>query len=136
MLWKAMTPRMHGDIVVIDLDGKMGLGDEDALFGYVVTLLEQGFGKFVLNFVQVPHIDSMTLGEMMRAFSTVARRGGRLVLLQLHSRLRAVLRKEGLSGVIDVFESEEEALRSFGDARPASTPIVQPQIWRNPRAGA
>src|SRR5262245_34278870 len=135
MQWKAMTPRMHGDIVIIDLDGKVGLGDEDALFSYVVTLLEQGFTKFVLNFVQVPYIDSMTLGEMIRSFSTVARRGGRLVLLHLHARVRGVLHKEGIT-VIDVFESEEEALRSFGDARPAGVSIAQPQVWRNPRAGA
>jgi anti-sigma B factor antagonist len=134
MLWRAMTPRIHGAVVVIDLDGKMGLGDEDALFSYVVALLEQGFVRFVLNFVEVPYIDSMTLGETIRAFSTVARRGGRLVLLHLNPRVRAVLYKERISGVIDVFESEEEALGSFGDARPASAPSVQPHIWRNPRA--
>jgi anti-sigma B factor antagonist len=136
MVWKAMTPRVHGDIVVIDLDGKVGLGDEDALFSYVVTLLEQGFVKFVLNFVRVPYIDSMTLGETIRAYTTVARRGGRLALLQLHLRVRAVLNKEGLSGVIDMFDSEADALASFGDARPASGPVVQPHIWRSPRAGA
>jgi len=132
MLWKTMTPRVHGDIVVIDLEGKMCLGDDDELFSYVVTLLEQGFLRFVLNFVQVPYLDSMTLGETIRAFNTVARRGGRLVLLHVHSRVRAVLDTEGLSRLIQVFDSEEDAVRGFGEVQSGAT--IQPHSWRNPRA--
>ena len=130
MLWKAMTPRVHGDIVVIDLEGKMGLGDDDQLFSYVQTLLEQGFLRFVLNFVQVPYIDSMTLGETIRAFNTVLRRGGRLVLLNVHARMRAVLDKEGLSRLIQVFDSEEDSVRGFGEVQCGAT--IQPHCWRNP----
>jgi len=133
MLWKAMTPRVHGDIVVIDLAGKVGLGDDAELISYVVTLLEQGFLRFVLNFVEVPYVDSMTLGETIQAFSTVGRRGGRLVLLHVHSRVRAVLDKEGLSRLIQVFDSEEDAVRGFGDV-PAGSATIQPHAWRNPRA--
>ena len=136
MLWKAITPRVHGDVVVIDLDGKTGLGDDDALFAYVVTLLEQGFLKFVLNFVKVPHIDSMTLGETVRSYTAVARRGGRLVLLHLHVRIQAVLDKEGLTRIIEVFDAEEAALRSFGETSAASAATIEPRPWHNPRSGA
>jgi anti-anti-sigma factor len=129
MLWNAMTPRVHGDVLVIDLDGKMCLYDEDELLSYVVTLLEQGFLKFVLNFARVRHIDSMTLGETVRAYTTVARRGGKVVLLHLPSRIRAVLDREGLGGVIERFDSEEDALRSFDRLPSRNAPNIQPQSW-------
>jgi anti-sigma B factor antagonist len=110
--------RAVGDVVVLDLKGKITLGEGDELLkDKVNSLMNQGHKKIVLNLAEVPYIDSAGLGEVVRTYTTVSRQGGSLKLLNLTKRITDLLSITKLLTVFETFESENEAVRSFSTAK-------------------
>jgi anti-sigma B factor antagonist len=106
--------RAVGDVVVLDLKGKITLGEGDELLkDKVNSLVNQGHKKIVLNLAGVPYIDSAGLGEIVRTYTTVSRQGGSLKLLNLTKRIADLLSITKLLTVFETFDSESEAVGSF-----------------------
>ena len=106
--------RAVGDVMVLDLKGKITLGEGDELLkDKVNSLVNQGHKKIVLNLADVPYIDSAGLGEVVRTYTTVSRQGGSLKLLNLTKRNTDLLSITKLLTVFETFDSENEAVRSF-----------------------
>src|SRR4026207_2119437 len=109
-----ITERSIGDVMVLDLKGKITLGEGDELLkDKVNSLINQGQRKIVLNLGEVPYLDSAGLGEVVRAYTTVSREGGSLKLLNLTKRITDLLSITKLLTVFETFESENEAVRRF-----------------------
>jgi anti-sigma B factor antagonist len=109
-----ITERALADVMILDLKGKITLGEGDELLkDKVNSLVNQGQRKIVLNLAGVPYLDSAGLGEVVRAYTTVSRQGGSLKLLNLTKRITDLLSITKLLTVFDTFDSEEEAVRSF-----------------------
>ena len=106
--------RAVGDVVVLDLKGRVTMGEGDELLkDKVNSLVNQGQKKIVLNLAEVPYIDSAGLGEIVRTYTTVSRQGGSLKLLNLTKRITDLLSITKLLTVFETFDSENEAVRSF-----------------------
>jgi anti-sigma B factor antagonist len=106
--------RKVGDVVVLDVQGRVMLGEGDEILkDKVNSLLNQGHRKLVLNLAQVPYIDSAGLGEIVRTFTTVSRQGGSLKLLNLTKRITDLLSITKLLTVFETYDSENEAVQSF-----------------------
>ena len=106
--------RSVGDVTIIDMGGKMTLGEGDELLrDKVNSLIQQGQKRIVLNLAEVPYIDSAGLGEIVRTYTTVSRNGGSLKLLSLTKRIQDLLSITKLLTVFETFESEADAVRSF-----------------------
>jgi anti-sigma B factor antagonist len=106
--------RTTGDVVLLDLKGKITLGEGDELLkDKVNSLVNQGHKKIILNLADVPYIDSAGLGEVVRTYTTVSRQGGALKLLNLTKRITDLLSITKLLTVFETFDSEGEAVRSF-----------------------
>ena len=109
-----ITERLVGDVMVLDLKGKITLGEGDELLkDKVNSVVSQGYRKIVLNLAEVPYLDSAGLGEVVRAYTTVSRQGGSLKLLNLTKRITDLLSITKLLTVFETFDSEDEAVRSF-----------------------
>jgi len=107
--------RAVGDVVVLDLKGKVTLGEGDELLkDKVNSLVNQGHKKIVLNLADVPYVDSAGLGEIVRTYTTVSRQGGKLKLLNLTKRIQDLLAITKLLTVFETYESEPDAIKSFG----------------------
>jgi anti-sigma B factor antagonist len=103
-----------GDVTILDLKGKLTLGEGDALLkDKVNSLILEGQKKLVLNLEGVPYIDSAGLGEIVRTYTTVSRQGGRLKLLHLTKRIQDLLSITKLLTVFETYDSEQEAVQSF-----------------------
>ena len=106
--------RAVGDVVVLDLKGRVTLGDGDELLkDKVNSLVNRGSKKIVLNLAEVPYIDSAGLGEIVRTYTTVSRQGGSLKLLNLTKRISDLLSITKLLTVFETFDTESEAIKSF-----------------------
>ena len=106
--------RSVGDVVVLDLKGKITLGEGDELLkDKVNSLVNQGHRKILLNFADVPYVDSAGLGEVVRTYTTVSRQGGSLKLLNLTKRITDLLSITKLLTVFETYENENDAVRSF-----------------------
>jgi anti-sigma B factor antagonist len=106
--------RSVGDVMVLDVKGKVTLGEGDEMLkDKVNSLVNQGHKKIVLNLAEVPYIDSAGLGEIVRTYTTVSRQGGSLKLLNLTKRITDLLSITKLLTVFETYDSENEAIRSF-----------------------
>jgi anti-sigma B factor antagonist len=106
--------RNVGDVVVLDLKGKVTLGAGDELLkDKVNSLVNQGHRKIILNLADVPYVDSAGLGEIVRTYTTVSKNGGSLKLLNLTKRITDLLAITKLLTVFETFDAESDAVRSF-----------------------
>ena len=109
-----IVERTVNDVTVLDLKGKMTLGEGDEMLKEKInSLLAAGKKKLLLNLEAVPYIDSAGLGEVVRTYTTVSRQGGALKLLNLTKRITDLLSITKLLTVFETFDSEGEAVRSF-----------------------
>ncbi len=107
--------RKSGDVVIVDLEGKLlaGLGDE-ILREVVNELLAENWKKILLNAEKVTAVDSAGIGELVASMKLCERFGASLKLLNPHERLRKSLHLSALLPVFEVYEEEKDALKHFG----------------------
>ena len=109
-----ITERQAGDITVLDMNGKVTLGEGSvALRTTIRRLLGEGKKNILLNLGQVGYVDSSGIGELVSSFTSVNKEGGKLKLLNLTQKIQDLLAITKLLTVFDVYESESEALNSF-----------------------
>ncbi|MEO7888812.1 MAG: STAS domain-containing protein [Vicinamibacterales bacterium] len=106
--------RVVGDVTILDLKGKITLGEGDeALKDKVHSLLNQTRRKILLNLEGVPYIDSAGLGAVVRTYTTVSTQGGSLKLVNLTKRITDLLSITKLLTVFETFDTEADALKSY-----------------------
>jgi anti-sigma B factor antagonist len=106
--------RIVDGVTVLDLKGKMTLGEGDELLKEKINaMLQQNRKHLLLNLEGVPYIDSAGLGEIVRTYTTVSRQGGKLKLVNLTKRITDLLSITKLLTVFETFESEKDAVRSY-----------------------
>ena len=106
--------RQRDGVTILDLKGKITIGMGDvALRNAVQDAINGGATKVVINLKEVTTIDSSGVGELVSAFTTATNRGVKLSLANLPSKVSDILQITQLITVFDVFDSEDEAIRSF-----------------------
>ena len=109
-----MTERQSGSVTVLDLSGKITLGEDSTLLkDKLQSLLHQGKKNVLLNLAKVSYVDSAGLGALVSAYTTMTREGGTLKLANVTKKLQDLLSITKLLTVFDTFESEDEAVRSY-----------------------
>src|SRR4051794_33626417 len=113
--------RQIGDVTVLDMSGKMRIGESGALFCNTIRdLVEEDRRKILLNLQGITHIDSTGLGELIASYNTLDKRGGQVKLLHLTQRVRELMILTKLLTVFDIYENESEALDSFQRSVPVA----------------
>jgi len=109
--------RQVGGVTVVDIKGRIVLGEENAtLRNLVCDLLRKGHHKILFNLADVNYIDSSGLGNLVSAFTSVRRQGGELKLLNLTTKVHDVLQITRLYTVFDIMDDEAVAVKSFDHA--------------------
>src|SRR5437870_6396130 len=87
-----ISERQAGDVTILDLAGKVTIGEGSvALRGAIRRLLGEGKNKILLNLGGVGYIDSSGIGELVSSFTAVNKEGGQLKLLNLTQKLQDLL---------------------------------------------
>ena len=109
-----ISERQAGDVTILDLNGKVTLGEGSvALRTAIRRLLGEGKNKILLNLAGVGYIDSSGIGELVSSFTAVNKEGGQLKLLKLTQKIQDLLAITKLLTVFDVFDDEGDALGSY-----------------------
>ncbi len=112
------TIRQVGDVTIVDLSGRITLGDGSGVVRETVKdVLKGGQKNLLLNLGDVSYIDSSGLGELVGAYATGANQGSQIKLLNVQKRVHDLLQLTKLYTVFESFTSETAALRSFGARR-------------------
>ena len=106
--------RARGDVVVLDVDGNLSASDSvRSLRVAVEALLRDDRTRIILNMERVLSVDSTGLADLLEVYHATSRRGGSLKLAHLTPRVRELLALTTLLKVLEVFDSEADALASF-----------------------
>lgn len=108
------STRQVGDVTIVDLSGKIKLGEGSSILRDAVKdLLGKGQKKILLNLADINYIDSSGVGELVAAFTSVRRQGGELKLLRLTQKVTDVLQITKLYTVFHVLDDEGQAVAAF-----------------------
>jgi anti-sigma B factor antagonist len=104
---------VEGDVVVLDVSGKIMGGEETTMFhGKMHEYINQNKKNFVVDLKDVDWMNSVGLGMLISALTTVKKAGGRLVLSNI-DKIESVLTITRLISVFESYDTREEALKSF-----------------------
>src|SRR5579872_6927460 len=113
MSFKA-TSRDVGDVTVIDMDGRVTLGEGSSLLRDLIQEnLNKGRRKILLNLAGIVYIDSTGLGELVSGYRLIKSEGGELKLLNLNKKVSDLLQITKLYAVFDIHNQESRAIASF-----------------------
>ena len=106
--------RQAGDVTVLDLEGKITIGEGSvALRNAIRRLIDEGKKKILLNLARVSYVDSSGIGELVSSFTTINREGGQLKLLNLTQKIQDLLAITKLLTIFDTYDDESSALNSY-----------------------
>jgi anti-sigma B factor antagonist len=106
--------RHVGDVVVVDISGRLTLGDGSGMIRNTIKdLVTAGERRILLNLKDVSYMDSAGLGEMVGAYATVSNLGGHIKLLNTQGKIKDLLQVTKLYTVFASFDDEAKAVTSF-----------------------
>ena len=109
-----INERQAGDVTILDLSGKITIGEGSVQLREAVRrLLDEGKKKVLLNLGDVSYVDSSGIGELVSSYTTTNNNGGQLKLLNLTKKIQDLLMITKLLTVFQTFDSEQDAVASF-----------------------
>lgn len=111
--------RQSGAVTIIDLNGRVTLGDATGLLRETVRKAAESSSAILLNLAGVSYMDSAGLGEMVGAHVSVTSKGGNIKLLNVQKRLHDLLQITRLYTLFETYEDEATAVASFSQSAKA-----------------
>ncbi|UCG61416.1 MAG: STAS domain-containing protein [Candidatus Zixiibacteriota bacterium] len=104
---------LEGDVVVIDVSGKIMGGEETTLFhGRIHEYIQQNKKNFVIDLTKVDWMNSVGLGMLISALTTVKNAGGRLTLANI-TKIQSILTITRLISVFEHYDTRKDALKAL-----------------------
>ena len=108
------TVRKLGRVAVVDIVGKITIGEGDVLLREKVQeLLDAGESRILLNLEKVKYMDSAGIGELVACYKRAKEKEGTVKLLNPSGKVYDLLQLTKLEEVFETFRDEGEALGSF-----------------------
>ncbi|STO31987.1 Anti-anti-sigma-B factor [Fusobacterium necrogenes] len=94
------------------------IGELDALVApklkeRITKLVEADCIKFIIDFEEVTHINSLAMGILRGKLKVVKEMGGDIKLIKLNEHIKTIFEMIGLDEIFEIYETEEEAVNSF-----------------------
>src|SRR5881409_3364744 len=110
----SLKERQSGEVTILDLSGKITIGEGSVQLREAVRkLLDEGKKKILLNLGDVSYVDSSGIGELVSSYTTTGHNGGQLKLLNQTKKIHDLLTITKLLTVFETFDKEEAAVASF-----------------------
>jgi anti-sigma B factor antagonist len=114
-----ITARFEDDIAIVSLSGRFLAGsDGPYLRQKVKDFIDAGASKLIIDFADVPYIDSTGLGFLAGARVTAQNAGARMVLANLNTHVRKILDEVKLSQFFVIAPDDAAARAKVNEADP------------------
>ena len=115
--------RRVGNVTILDADVRLRIalrfGRSSVTLGdAIVALLANGQREILLNLSGVNMVGAKELGDLVSTYVETKRRGGQFKLFNLTPTARQLMLSTKLSSVLDLYESETQAIESFESNTP------------------
>lgn len=109
-----VSVRDIGHVAVVDLSGKITIGEGDVILRERVhELLDSGNKHILLNLEKVSYMDSAGIGELVACYKRAKEKEGTVKLLNPSGKVYDLLQLTKLEEVFETYRDEKEALVSF-----------------------
>jgi anti-sigma B factor antagonist len=113
MALNIVEKEVHG-VTVVELAGRVTLGEGSSLLRTKLKdLLSQGKTRLVLDLAEVSYVDSAGLGTLVAGYTSAQNQGANLKLANLTKRFHEQLNITKLVTVFDVYDTVQDAVKSF-----------------------
>jgi anti-anti-sigma factor len=125
-----LDSRFCGNVCILHCKGQIILGEEVKKLEAELEMTARSFCQIVISVQDVTRLDSIGLGLLVRCMTNMRKRGGDLRLAAPPPFLHDLLKMTRLNGLLQSFDSDDEATRSFlekaacAPARDAKRPRV------------
>ena len=94
------------------------VGELDALVApklkeRITKLVEGDSTKFIIDFEEVTHINSLAMGILRGKLKVVKEMGGDIKLIKLNEQIKTIFEMIGLDEIFEIYETEDEAVANF-----------------------
>src|SRR5262249_53568653 len=105
--------KKEGEIVVVDVEGQLIVGNRQGVKQKVLDEVERGGERVLIDFFQTGYIDSSGLGVLVSLSKKIREQGGELRLANLNDDLKTLFELTKLDTLFQIAETRERALQSF-----------------------
>ena len=103
----------QGEVVVVEVDGQLIVGNRNEFKQKVLDELERGARKVLIDFARTGYIDSSGLGVLVTLSRRIREEGGELRLANLNDDLKTLFELTKLDTLFQISDTKERALQSF-----------------------
>lgn len=102
-------------VTILKVSGQVTLGESAKQFAAALQdVLDESQGGVVIDLADIDYVDSTGIGELVGYLQKFTRSGRKLVLLQPHQRIEALLKLTRLDTVFPIFRERQEAILHAG----------------------
>lgn len=101
--------RSRGTTTIVDVTGHIDLGSSPALRKRMLETLKAA-ERLAINLAEVKYIDSSGIASLLEVLMEARQKGKKLALFGITAAVREVLQLTRLTGVFEIYETEEAAL--------------------------
>lgn len=105
--------RQADHVTLVDVSGQLTSLEGQAFRDAIQRLLRQGEINIILNLKDLEYLDSSGIGELVRNYLSVVKKGGTMKVVGLAPKVEEILKITQLYQVFPEFPDEESALESF-----------------------
>jgi anti-sigma B factor antagonist len=108
--------RHAGGASLVEVRGRLTSFEAKAFRETIDELIRQSHTNIVLNLTRLDYLDSSGIGELVRNYMTIVKRGGAIKVVGLAPKVEEILKITQLYQVFPEFPDEASALESFNAA--------------------
>ncbi|MFW5808036.1 MAG: STAS domain-containing protein [Spirochaetota bacterium] len=109
-----INKRETNDIVILDITGEIDLYNAPEIKDIINKLVEEQKYNVIINLEKVTYIDSSGIGALISSLSNLKKYQGGLKIINVFASVRKVFELTKLTSFFEIFDSEDEAISSFG----------------------
>jgi anti-sigma B factor antagonist len=119
----SVTVRQADDVALVAVTGRLTSFESKAFREMIQGLLKDGHTNIVLNLTELEYLDSSGIGELVRNYMSVVKKGGAMKVVGLAPRVEEILKVTQLYQVFPEFPDEASALDSFSAVKNTSVEL-------------
>jgi anti-sigma B factor antagonist len=109
----SMTIRHSDNLSFLEVSGRLTSFESTAFRDAIHGMLNQGHKNIVLNLTGLDYLDSSGVGELVRNYMSVVKKGGAMGVVGLAPKIEEILKVTHLHQVFPDFPDEASARASF-----------------------
>jgi len=109
--------RQADSVSLVNITGRLTSFEGPAFREAIQRLLREGNSNIVLNLTGLDYLDSSGIGELVRNYLSVVKKGGAMKVVGLAPKVDEILKITQLYQVFPEFPDEESALESFPESK-------------------